>query len=55
VTVALKELGKEVFSGQEARTAFLKPGQRGKATIILNEAMPVWDLLYDKTAGRLVP
>lgn len=55
VTVALENLGKAVLSGEEARTAYLKPGQRGKARIIVSDAVPVWDLLYEKSSDQLLP
>jgi multidrug efflux pump subunit AcrA (membrane-fusion protein) len=53
VTVALEEKGKAVCLDEREAQVFLRPGQKGRARIILREAMPVWSLLFDKASAHL--
>ena len=53
VTLSLEAWWKEVHTKAEVTKVFLRPGQKGKAKIILRASMPVMDLLFDKTLGHL--
>lgn len=53
ITVALEDLAKEVSWELGPQKVLLKPGQKGTAKIILREAMPIWNLLFDKASGAL--